>query len=335
MLGRIASLAASALLMAAWAGPARAEASKLTVAKQYGLGYMQLILMDDQQLIEKHAKAAGLGDVKVEWATFRSSDVMNDSLIAGTVDFVCVGTPGLATIWSKTRGNIDVRGASGLNALPLHLITRNPNIQTVKDFTEKDRIAVPAVKVAIQAIYLQMEASKVFGEANYAKLDPLTVSMAHPDAFAALTSGQSEITAHFASPPFSYREMEKPGMRAVLKSYDVIGGKMSFNVIAATNKFRTSNPKLYGAFLSALEEATATINKDKRAAAETYLRVTKDKSPVEEILKMMNDPDIEFTTMPMGNLKMVEFMNKVGTIKVKPASWRDLFFENVHSRAGS
>jgi NitT/TauT family transport system substrate-binding protein len=124
-------------------------------------------------------------------------------------------------------------------------------------------------------------------------------------------------------------------MRAVLKSYDVIGGKMSFNIIAATNKFRTANPKLYAAFLSALEEATQTINKDKRAAAETYLRVTKDKSPVEEILKMMNDPDIEFTTLPMGNLKMVEFMNKVGTIKVKPAAWTDLFFDNVHRQAGS
>jgi NitT/TauT family transport system substrate-binding protein len=328
---RIAAFAAAVLA----AGPALAETAEVKISKGFGVPYLPMMVMQDRQLLEKHAKAAGLGDVKVEWATFRSSDVMNDSLIAGTVDFVCVGTPGLATIWSKTRGNIDVRGASGLNALPLHLITRNPNVQTIKDFTEKDRIAVPAVKVAIQAIYLQMEASKIFGEANYAKLDPLTVSMAHPDAFAALTSGQSEITAHFASPPFSYREMEKPGMRAVLKSYDVIGGKMSFNIIAATNKFRTTNPKLYGAFLSALEEATATINKDKRAAAETYLRVTKDKSPVEEILKMMNDPDIEFTTMPMGNLKMIEFMNKVGTIKVKPTGWQDLFFDNVHGRAGS
>jgi len=319
----------------ALAGAARAEVNELRVAKQYGLGYLQLILMEDQKLIEKHAKAAGLGDVKVDWATFRSSDVMNDALISGTVDFVCVGTPGLATIWSKTRGNIDVRGASGLNALPLHLITRKPEIKSIKDFTEKDRIAVPAVKVAIQAIYLQMAAAQAFGEANYAKLDPLTVSLAHPDAFAAMTSGQSEIVAHFASPPFSYRLMDRPGMRVVLKSYDVIGGKMSFNIIAATNRFRTANPRMYGAFLAALEDATQMINKDKRAAAETYLRVTKDKAPVEEILKMMNDPDIEFTTLPMGNLKMVEFMNKVGTIKVKPQAWTDLFFENVHSRPGS
>jgi NitT/TauT family transport system substrate-binding protein len=332
MLARCASLGLVTLL--AFAPAAQAETNKLSIAKQYGLGYLQFLMMEDGKLVEKHAKAAGLGDLAVEWSTFRSSDVMNDSLISGTVDFVCVGTPGLATIWAKTRGNIDVRGASGLNALPLHLITRNPNIQSIKDFTEKDRIAVPAVKVAIQAILLQMASVKAFGEANYAKLDPLTVSMAHPDAFAAVTSGQSEITAHFASPPFSYREMDR-GLKPVLKSYDIIGGKMSFNVVAATNKFRTANPKTYAAFLAALEEATATINKDKRAAAEAYLRITKDKAPVEEIMKMMNDPDIEFTTMPRGNLAMVEFMNKIGTIKVKPASWKDLFFENVHQLPGS
>lgn len=322
-------------LLALFVAPARAEVSQLRVAKQYGLAYLQLILMEDQRLIEKHAKAAALGDVAVTWATFRSSDVMNDSLIAGTVDFVCVGTPGLATIWAKTRGNIDVRGAAGLNAVPVHLITHNPAIKTLRDFTEKDRIALPAVKVSIQAIFLQMAAAKEFGPASYAKLDPLTVSMAHPDAFAALTGGQSEITAHFASPPFSYREIDRPDLRVVLKSYDVIGGKMSFNVVAATNKFRTANPKLYGAFLAALEEATASINADKRAAAETYLRVTKDKAPVEEILKMMTDPDIEFTTLPLANLPMVAFMNEVGTIKVKPESWKDLFFEHVHNRPGS
>lgn len=298
------------------AAPARAEVSELRVAKQYGLAYLQLILMEDQRLIEKHAKAAALGDIAVTWATFRSSDVMNDSLIAGTVDFVCVGTPGLATIWAKTRGTIDVRGAAGLNAVPVHLITRNPAVKTLRDFTDKDRIALPAVKVSIQAIFLQMAAAKEFGPG-------------------ALTGGQSEITAHFASPPFSYREMARPELRVVLKSYDVIGGKMSFNVVAATNKFRATNPKLYGAFLAALEEATASINADKRAAAEAYLRVTKDKAPVDEILKMMNDPDIDFTTLPLANLPIVAFMNQVGTIKVKPESWKDLFFENVHNRPGS
>jgi len=50
-------------------GSARAEVKELRLAKQYGLGYLPLIIMEEQHLIEKHAKAAGLGDIKVTWAT--------------------------------------------------------------------------------------------------------------------------------------------------------------------------------------------------------------------------------------------------------------------------
>src|SRR5262249_60712460 len=67
---------------------ARAEAKTLRVAKQFGVAYMQFMVLEDQKLIEKHAKAAGLGDITVEFNQFRSSDVMNDALISGSVDFV-------------------------------------------------------------------------------------------------------------------------------------------------------------------------------------------------------------------------------------------------------
>ena len=73
------------------------------VAKQFGVAYMQYMVMQELKLIEKHAKAAGL-DITTEWATFRSSDVMNDALISGSVDFVSLGIPGIITIWSKTKG---------------------------------------------------------------------------------------------------------------------------------------------------------------------------------------------------------------------------------------
>jgi NitT/TauT family transport system substrate-binding protein len=237
--------------------------------------------------------------------------------------------PGIATIWAKTRGNIDVRGATGLNAAPLLLLTRNPRIQSIKDYTEKDRIAVPAVKVSNQAIILQMAAAEAFGEANWAKLDPLTVSMAHPDALSALLSGGGEIDSYFSSPPFQYKALQKEGIRKIVNSYDVLGGKSSFNVIATTAKFRRENPKVYEAYLAALKEATDMINADKRAAAEAYVRVTKDKTPMDELVGMMNDPDVVFTMQPMATLKIVNFMYKTGAIKVKPASWKDLFFENV------
>lgn len=325
-------LAGCALL---WAAAAHAEVKEVRAAKQYGLGYLQLVLMENQKLVEKHAKAAGLGDITVSWSTFRSSDVMNDALISGSVDFVSLGVPGLATIWAKTRGNIDVRGASGLNAAPLLLLTRDPKIQSIKDFTEKDRIALPAVKVSNQAIILQMAAAQAFGEANWQKLDPLTVSMAHPDSLNALLSGSSEITSYFSSPPFQYRALARDGIHKVLKSYDVVGGKMSFNAIATTNKFRQQNPKTYEAYLAALKEATDIINRDKRAAAEAYLRITGDKTPIDEFMVMMNDPDIEFTMQPLNMLKLVDFMHKTGAIKVKPNTWQDLFFENAHGMGGS
>jgi NitT/TauT family transport system substrate-binding protein len=308
---------------------ARAENQELTVAKQFGLGYLQLMLMEDRNLVEKQAKAAGLGDIKVTWATFRSSDVMNDALISGTVDFVCLGVPGLATIWARTRDRLGVRAASGLNLLPLFLNTRNPAVKTLADFTEQDRIAVPAVKVSMQAIILQMAAAQAFGKTNFAKLDPLTVSMAHPDATGAMVAGRSEVTANFSSPPFQFRQLQTPGIRQVLNSTEVLGGPISFNVVAATDRFRTANPRLYASFLAALDEATALINADKRAAAEAYLRLSGDRSPIDDIMAMMNDPAIEFTTVPYNLFKMVDFMYETGGIKTKPASWRDLFFPNV------
>src|SRR5262245_32758427 len=240
---RIASMVLSAGVLFAAAITAQAEQSELRIAKQYGLGYLQMMVMEDQKIIEKNAKAAGLGDVKVTWATFRSSDVMNDALLSGNVDFVCLGIPGIATIWAKTKGGLDVKAASGFNFLPLQLNTRNPDIKSIRDLTDKNKIALPAVKVSMQAILLQMAAAQPFGEANYTKLDGLTVSMAHPDAMAAFLSGAGEIDNHFTSPPFIQKELERPGIRKVLNSVDVLGGPISFNVVAATSKFHNDNPK--------------------------------------------------------------------------------------------
>jgi sulfonate transport system substrate-binding protein len=332
---RSLAMCAFALAVSLAAMPAAAEQGELRIAKQYGLGYLQMIVMEDQKIVEKNARAAGLPDLKVTWATFRSSDVMNDALLSASVDFVCLGIPGIATIWAKTRGNLEVKAASGFNFLPLQLNTRDPRIKSLKDLTEKDKIALPAVKVSMQAIILQMAAAKEFGDANYTKLDALTVSMAHPDAMASFLSGGGEINNHFTSPPFIQKELEKPGITKVLNSVDVLGGPISFNVVATTSKFHNENPKLYAIFMKSLEEATDFINKDKRAAAEIYIRVTKDKSSVDDILKIINDPQIEYSLVPKNVMKMIDFMHASGTIKVKPASWKELFFPNVHALPGS
>jgi sulfonate transport system substrate-binding protein len=311
-----------------------AELAEIKVAKQYGISYLPLMLMEDGKLIEKHAKAAGV-DVTVTWATFAGGNVMNDALLSNSLQVASGGVGPLVILWSRTRGNLDVRGVAALNSMPLYLVTRNPDVKTIKDFTDKDRIAMPAVKISVQALALQMAAEQTFGPGQQNRLDPLTVSMAHPDAMQALLSGQSEVDAHFGSPPFQYQELRDPAVHTVLNSYHVLGGPATFNVVWTSSKFRAENPKLYGAFVKALDDAIGQINRDKRAAAETYLRMAKGKDSVEQILAMLDDPEIVFTTTPQNVMKYVDFMYRVGSIKVKPDSWKDLFFPNAQSLPGS
>jgi NitT/TauT family transport system substrate-binding protein len=316
---------ASALLFAIV--PARAEVGEIKLGKQYGLPYIQFVIMEDQQLIEKHAKLQGLGDVKVEWTTLGGPAQINDGIISGAIDVGAVGLPNLITLWEKTRSNVKVRAIAGLNFMPLILLTRDPKIKTLKDYGEKDRIALPSVKISMQAILLEMAAAKEFGDANYEKLDPLTVSMGHPDAFAALNSG-TEVQSHFSSAPFQYRQLKTPGYHQVASSYDIIGPH-SVSAISMTTKFHDSNPKLVAALLGAMKEATAWIKSDKKAAAEAYLRVTKDRTPLDEFITMLNDPNIVITIQPKGADKISEFLAKVGRIKAKPDNWRDYYFGDV------
>ncbi|TMH22073.1 MAG: ABC transporter substrate-binding protein [Betaproteobacteria bacterium] len=318
------------------AAPAHAEIGEVRAAQQFGLSYLALMMMEDSKLVEKQAKTMGLGDIKVSWAKLGGPGAMNDALLSGGIDFGTGGVPSLITLWSKTHGTPqEVRGVGALNSMPVNLVTSNPNVKSIRDFTDKDKIAVTTVKVSTQALLLQMAAAKEFGEQNYAKLDPLTVSLPHPDAMTALLSGGGTITAHFSSPPFQYQEVGRPGIRTILSNYEILGGPATFNVVWSTAKFRDANPKTYAAFVAAFEEATATINRDKRAAAEVYKRMSGTKETVEELLKMMEDPLVEYTLTPKSIMKTAEFMAKVGTIKEKPSSWKDLFFPNVHGLQGS
>src|SRR5438045_529244 len=180
--------------------PAIAEPAALSVAKEYGIGYLPYMIMEHEKLVEKHAAALGVPPLSVTWQTFGGSGLMQGAMLSGRLDFASSGVPWFLTMWDKLGGQVKSPGA--LDSMPQYLNTRNPAVKSLKDFSDKDRIAVPAVKSSVQAITLQMAAAGAFGMDNAAKLDPLTVSVSHPDAMAALLSGISEIDAHFASPPF-------------------------------------------------------------------------------------------------------------------------------------
>ena len=314
---------------------AHAEVDEVKLVSQYGIGYMQLTLMKQEKLVEKHLAKAGMPGTRVTWAKVAAGAAANDALLSGNLHFASGGTGPALILWDKTRGNLDVRGVAALSSMPNLLITRNPKVKTIRDFTDKDRIAMAGAGSSVQTTYLQMAVAKVYGIENYKKLNPLMVGLPHPEGLRALLSGTGEIDAQFTSPPFQYYALEDPKVHTVLNSYDVMGGPNTFLMVWATNKFREANPKTYKAVLDALKEATDSINADKRNAAEVYVKAGGGKESVDKIFKMMSDPQVEYTLAPQRVLPFATFMHDVGTLKTKPASWKDLFFPEIHDMSGS
>ncbi|ELY5877880.1 ABC transporter substrate-binding protein, partial [Cronobacter sakazakii] len=245
------------------AGLAQAEGN-ISIAQQFGIGYLLLDVVRDQQLIEKEGKKEGL-DIKVEWRTLSGATAMNEALLSGALDVASAGVPPLLTLWDRTKGRQNVKAIASLGSMPNYLLSNNPAVKSVRDLTDKDRIAVPAAGVGFQSRTLQIETARLYGNGDYKRFDKISVSLPHPDASAALVAGKSEITAHFSSPPFQYQALEHGNVHKILSSYDVLGGPATFNVLYTTQKFHDDNPKTYRAFYRALSEAAKIINADKKA----------------------------------------------------------------------
>ncbi len=320
------------VMVACLTGPAQAE--PVRIARQFGISYLPLILMQDAKLLEAEGRARGL-DLTPEWITFTGGPPINDALISGSIDLASGGVGPMLTIWGRTRGNLRVKGVAALCAMPIWLNTSNPAIRSVADFTERDRIALPGVKVSIQAVVLQMAAQQAFGPGQQNRLDPLTVSMGHPDGQAALLGGKTEINAHFTAAPYMYDELASPGIRRVLNSYDVLGGPHTFNVVWATTRYHDSRPEVIAAFTAALDRAMAMIPANPVEAAAVWVRSERSRLSAEDAAEMIQRPENQWTTTPKKVMDFAAFMHATGTLTQLPESWRDLFFPGAHGLDGS
>ena len=150
-------------ILSLWIGaiiPAHAETAQLRIAQQFGVSYLPLIVAKERGLIEKAAEKAGIPAPKLEWIQLSGAAAMNEALISGSLDIATAGVAPMITTWAKTRGTANVIGVVALGSVPNVLTTTNPNVKSIKDFTEKDRIALPAVKIGFQPQVLQMAAEK-------------------------------------------------------------------------------------------------------------------------------------------------------------------------------
>lgn len=308
---------------------------QIRIAEQFGVVYLLLNVARDQHLIEQAGRREGV-DIKVEWVRLSGGAAINDALLSGSIDIAGAGVGPLLTVWDRTLGRQNVKGVASLGNLPYYLVSNNPQVKTIADFTSRDRIAVPAVGVSVQSRVLQYAAAKLWGDKAFDKLDSLTQAIPHPDATAAIIANSSVVTAHFGNPPFQQQELaHNPKAHIVLNSYDVLGGPSSATVLYATEKFRNENPKTYRAFVAALAQAAQLVRKNPELAADIYIRVNDSKIDRTLLLEILRDPQVQFKIAPQNTLGLAKFMYRVGAIRHEPASWRDYFFQDPATAQGS
>jgi NitT/TauT family transport system substrate-binding protein len=180
-----------------------------------------------------------------------------------------------------------------------------------------------------------MQADKsAFGGWN--RLRRQIVVMPHQEALDALTADKDHVAAYFSSPPFTQVALQEPKVRALLSSDDIMGGRTSFLVIAASRETMKAQPRLAEIVSKTIDEASALIRNDPRRAAVIWLKYEPSSSldvrAAEAILRDLKD---DFGSGIFGIEATAAVMNSNGRLKNAPASWKDVVAPVLASGTGS
>ncbi len=334
MRGFLRCLTAAGIIVAGAFSASAAEKTTISITRQPGILYLASHVMETQKLIEKHAAADGLAGVAVEWRTFSGGGAQTDALLSGNVDIVNTGTGNLLLLWDRTKGK--VKGIVTNSAQPVIMVSRDPRVQSLKDIQPGDKIAVPTVGVSTQAILLQMAAAQMYGNDQVHKFDANTVQLGHPDAMAALANQTHEVKNHFSAPPFQYLELKQAGVHKVIDSRDIIGGELTQGTFFTTTQFASANPTIIKAVREATADAIDFIKKDPKSAVEAYKTVSGDKTSVDDLLAILNEPHMmEFRMDPQGTMKFADHLYKTGVLKTMPKAWTDYYLPEAADLNGN
>src|SRR5215831_6619828 len=264
---------------------ARAQAPlKVTFVQQRGLLYTPVVIMVTGGVLQKEATKLGLGKVEATAATLSGPGPVVDAILSGAADYGTVALPSLLNLWEKTRGSAnEVKAVGTVSNGAMTLYTINPAVKSIADFTEKDRIAVPTVRISFNSMMLQMACEKIWNEPH--RLDHLTVGLGHPDAVTALSAGyeKASITAHIAVQPYTARGLKIPGAHIITDSREVFGGPLTQITLIATKQTKEKNPTLFKAVANALDASIKVANADKKAAAVLWKNAQKASESVEDL----------------------------------------------------
>lgn len=323
--------ALSCATSAAWA-----QVPEVRIARQYSMGYLQFNVLEHDKLIQKHAAALGIPEVKVSSFRFNGPTAMNDALLSDSVDIVGGSPQGMYALWAKSRGTpMEVRAISALVTLPVEITSTDPAIRTLKDLDKCKKIPVPSLRVSMPAILIQQAAVKEYGLKEFARYDNQMITMSPADATVAMLSGNAEINCTVALPPFMQQQLESGKVHSIANSFDLFGGKATYTVAYTSAKFRDRDPKLYRALYNAMKEATETVRTDIDRASRYWIEDSGSKLTTEFVAKAGSGKGTEWTMVPERTMEAAAFMADIGTLKVRPKSWKDYFFPEAYELPGS
>jgi sulfonate transport system substrate-binding protein len=314
----------------------RAESAlKVVFVQQRGLLYLPVDIMVAGGVLQKEASKLGLGKIEASATALSGPGPVLDALLSGAADYGTAALPSLLTVWEKTRGTVtEVKAVVTVSNGAMTLYTINPNVNSIADFTEKDRIAVPTVRLSFNSMMLQMAAEQQWNDPF--RLDHLTVALGHPDAVVALSAGygKATVTAHIAVQPYTGRGLRLSGAHVVADSRIVFGGPLTQITLLATKRTRDKNPVLFTAVANALDRSIRVANADKRAAAALWKDAQKAPEDIADLVAQLDDPGFEFTSQPHRIAYFAAFLNRIGTMKAKLGAWKELFWETAHQQPG-
>jgi NitT/TauT family transport system substrate-binding protein len=326
----------AAALLAALSCHARADVPEVRIARQFSMGYLQFNVIDHEHLIQKHAAALGIPEVKVSIARFNGPAAMNDALLSDSVDIVGGSPNGMFTLWAKALGTPqEVRAITALVTLPYMITSNDPAITSIADLGKCKKIPVPSVKVSSPAVTIEQAAVKLYGIKDFAHFDAATVTMSPADATIALLTGSGDVNCVVALPPYLQQQLEHPNIHVVANSFDLAGGPTTYTVAYTSKRFHDRDPKLFQAVYDALTEATEHVQADVRTASQYWVEDSDSKLSVDFVAKAGSGPQTQWTTVPLQTMRAAAFMAEIGTIKRLPESWKDYFFPEAWGLPGS
>lgn len=309
---------------------ARAQAGKAVIGVQFGLPYLNFIVAEGLGLFDKHAEEQGAG-IDFEITRISGPTALTEGLLSGNVNIAALGMQPLLIGWEKTLGNYRMGGISGYWKGTYTIYANDPAIQSISDIRPTDKIAVPG-PTSSQAVILRRAAQKLFGDAN--RFDQQMVALPHPDAVAAISTGNT-VQVYFATSPFAEILARESSVHVIGSSVDYNPKDMTNGVTAALSDFVTGNPLAIKAFLAALDEANAFIPENIEKTAELYFAAEPSKVDDDQKVEIIRNNAHEYTTIPNGVAETAAFMKSLGQLKEVPGSWQDVFFPPVSEGPGS